>query len=232
MTDTPNATGSTTQPDSPASLQPAPQLVPTPAPQLAASPPAPQPAIASTPTNSTLPISPQLVGFLSIVHDPSGILGGYLITNSWGRPVEFRLTTAVSPNRVQQILYGPTLAEYLHADLIGKALVEKASSVPGLIVVDALPALALRTRVEVPVVAVVPKAGEVLLSAGADEYITLANPRSPSGVIFPAKFAADRELIEKRLEAVDPAVDLSEPFLRVREAVAEARKLGVTARAA
>jgi hypothetical protein len=181
---------------------------------------------------STLTVSPQLVGFLSIVQDAGGLLGGYLITNSWGRPVEFRLTTAVSPNKVQQILYGPTLTEYLHADLIGKALVEKASVVPGLIVVDALPALALRSRLDVPVVAVVPKGNEVLLAAGAEEYTKLANPRSPSGVVFPAKFAADRELIEKRLEGIDPAVDLSEPFLRVREAVAEARKLGVTARAA
>jgi hypothetical protein len=31
---------------------------------------------------------------------------------------------------------------------------------------------------------------------------------------------------------VDPAVDLAEPFARVREAVAEARKMGVTNRAA
>ncbi len=191
-------------------------------------------AVTDTP-NAPAPtstVSPQLVGFLSIVHDAGGLLGGYLITNSWGRPVEFRLTTAVSPNKVQQILYGPTLTEYLHADLIGKALVEKASSVPGLIVVDALPALALRSRVDVPVVAVVPRGNEVLLAAGAEEYVSLANPRSPAGVVYPAKFAADRELIEKRLEAIDPAVDLSEPFLRVREAVAEARKLGVTARAA
>ena len=186
-------------------------------------------AVTDTP-NAPAPtstVSPQLVGFLSIVHDAGGVLGGYLITNSWGRPVEFRLTTAVSPNKVQQILYGPTLTEYLHADLIGKA-----SVVPGLIVVDALPALALRSRVDVPVVAVVPRGNEVLLASGAEEYVSLANPRSPAGVVYPAKFAADRELIEKRLEAVDPAVDLSEPFLRVREAVAEARKLGVTARAA
>lgn len=177
---------------------------------------------------SQLPVSPAQVGFLAVLSDPGGLLGGYLLTNSWGRPSEFRLTTAVSPNRVQQILYGPTLGEYLHADLIGKALVEKASVLPGLIVVDALAALALRSRVDVPVVAVLPKGAEPV----GDEFVTLANPRSPTGVVFPAKFAADRELIEKRLEAIDPAVDLSEPFLRVREAVAEARKMGVTTRAA
>jgi hypothetical protein len=34
----------------------------------------------------------------------------------------------VQPNRVQHALYGPTLDEYLHADLIGKTLVEKTSA--------------------------------------------------------------------------------------------------------
>ena len=47
-----------------------------------------------------------------------------------------------------------------------------------------------------------------------------------------ARFAADLEVIEARIAQIDPAVDLSEPFTRVREAVAEARKMGVTNRAA
>src|SRR6202049_3625030 len=66
------------------------------------------------------------VGFLTVLHEASGYLGGYLVTNVWGRPLEFRLSTAVQPNRVQQILYAGTLQAYLHADLIGKTLVEKA----------------------------------------------------------------------------------------------------------
>ncbi len=35
-----------------------------------------------------------------------------------------------------------------------------------------------------------------------------------------------------RLDAVDPSVDLAEPFARIAEAVAEARKLGVSGRVA
>ena len=76
------------------------------------------------------PPPPVALGFLTVLHDPTGGLGGYLVTNAWGRPLEFRLTTAVQPNRVQQILYGPTLTEYLHADLIGKTLVEKTATQP------------------------------------------------------------------------------------------------------
>jgi hypothetical protein len=179
---------------------------------------------------TTSPVRPTPVignlGFLAVLQDPGGVLGGYLVTNTWGRPLEFRLTTAVQPTRVQQVLYGPTLTDYMHADLIGKALIEKTSILPGLIVTDTASVLGLRSRIDVPVVGVIP-AGEV-----TSDLIVFNHERSPLPLVIPAKFAEDREVIEARLGQIDPAVDLTEPFTRVREAVAEARKMGVTNRAA
>jgi hypothetical protein len=175
---------------------------------------------------SSKPSGPLAVGFLAVFQDPTGWLGGYLVTNGWGRPLEFRLTTAVQPNRVQTALYGPTLIEYLHADVIGKTLVEKTGTRPDLIVTDALPALALRSRLEVPVVAVCPP-GTVPADASS-----VPHPRTPGGLVLPPRFASDREAVLALLERIDAAVDLSEPFARVREAVGEARKMGVTNRAA
>ena len=166
--------------------------------------------------------TPLTLGFLTVLHEPSGTLGGYLLTNSWGRPLEFRLSTAVQPSRVQQILYGRTLTEYVHADLIGKTLVDKAATPPGLILTDTPTVLPLRTRVEVPVLALVADA-----PAGS---LTITHPRAKSPLYF--TLSADRERIEQLLELIDPAVDLAEPFARIREAVSEARKMGVTGRAA
>ena len=93
------------------------------------------------------------LGFLSLAQDASGHSGGYLVTNAWGRPLEFRLSSSVQPTKVQQILYGPTLADYLQCELIGKTLVEKASASPDLIVTDSVVGLGLANRVNVPVVA-------------------------------------------------------------------------------
>ena len=176
--------------------------------------------VSDRPTTVTL-------GFLSILQDPGGWLGGYLLTNGWGRPLEFRLSTAVQPTRVQAVLYGPTLPEYLHADLIGKTLVEKTAGKPDLIVTDSPPALALRSRVEVPVLGLQPADGYVPADAR-----TFAGSRCSVGLLLPAKYAADEVGVQALLDAVDPAVDLAEPFARIREAVTEARKMGVTNRAA
>ena len=64
------------------------------------------------PTPATAPLN---LGFLTVLHEASGYRGGYLVTNVWGRPLEFRLSTAVQPTRVQQILYGGTLQPYICA---------------------------------------------------------------------------------------------------------------------
>lgn len=189
-----------------------------------------------TPTNPPPPVASHApaqptsltIGFLTLLTDPSGVLGGYLLTNSWGRPLEFRLSTAVQPNRVQQILYGPTLTEYLHAELIGKTLIEKTAAPPSLIVTDSVAALALRAKLNVPTVAVRPEGMEL----SAADVLPLPHPRSSALLLYPARHAADRTHLEALLDRVDPAVDLAEPFARIREAVNEARRMGVTNRAA
>src|ERR1700682_5700134 len=102
--------------------------------------------VAQTTASGTLNL-----GFLTVLHETNGYLGGYLVTNQWGRPLEFRLSTAVQPNRVQQILYGETLEPYLYVEVIGKTLLEKAGVAAHLIVTDRRPVLELRPRLETPV---------------------------------------------------------------------------------
>src|SRR5687768_2957441 len=104
-------------------------------------PPATAPA-AMAPANN--------LGFLTILQEPAGAVGGYLVTNIWGRPLEFRLTNAIQPNRVQHILYGQTLNSYLCGELIGKTLLEKSSAPAAWIITDHAAALDLRLRVQVP----------------------------------------------------------------------------------
>ena len=164
------------------------------------------------------------LAFLTVIPEPTGWVGGYLVTNAWGRPLEFRLTSAVQPNRVQSALYGPTLAEYLHADVIGKALVEKTSIRPDLIVTDCLPMLGLRSRIEIPVIGV--------MKDDPADAMTFEHPRSSTPLLLPTMYASDEPTVIQRREAVDPAVDLAEPFERIREAVAESRRMGGAGRAA
>lgn len=167
--------------------------------------------MASTPLN---------LGFLAILHDSTGYLGGYLVTNVWGRPLEFRLSSAVQPNKVQQILYADTLVPYICGDLIGKTLVEKAGVPVQLVVTTSEPALDLRLKIDCPVTFLASSGDGVPLPA--NKGVLVCHPRFPG----------DIEKVKELLAQIDGGLDLSEPFVRVREAIGEARKMGVTSRAA
>jgi hypothetical protein len=174
---------------------------------------------------STAPTTSFNLGFLTVLKEAIGYVGGYLVTNLWGRPLEFRLSAAVQPNRVQQILYGDTLESYLCADLIGKTLVEKTTACANVLVTDHRSMLDLRWRVDVPVIWLAPKdqATETASSVrpATETQLTLVRHSN-----FPADDAALRHLFHR----VEGNLNLSEPFVRIREAMQEARKLGVTNR--
>jgi hypothetical protein len=164
-----------------------------------------------------------------VLQEGGGWVGGYLVTNAWGRPLEFRLSSAVQPNRVQQILYAGTLPAYVCGDLIGKALVDKANVAVQLVISDREPALDLRRKLEVP----------VLWLAAADDLRAAALAASGAGVTpVPGRapllchpgFLADVPVARELLARLDGALDLAEPFARIREAIGEARKMGVTGR--
>jgi hypothetical protein len=173
--------------------------------------------------------APLCIGFLTVLHEASGYLGGYLVTNSWGRPLEFRLSTAVQPNRVHHILYGGTLKPYVCADLIGKTLMDKTTTAVQLVVTDTEPVLELRLKSASPVIwlaAADDPLGAALTAAGAcvrppadGKGPVLCHPR------FPGDVAAVRDLLDRLAEC---GLDLMEPLGRIREAIGEARKLGVT----
>lgn len=170
------------------------------------------------------------LGFLTVLHEASGFLGGYLVTNTWGRPLEFRLSTAVQPNRVQQLLYAGTLQPYVCADLIGKTLVEKTGTPVQMVLTDHKPVLDLRLSLEVPVVWVAPP-GDPLEKALTAAGVQARQAGNGKGSIFcHPRFPSDVSAVRETLDHLDALMDLTEPFTRIREAIAEARKMGVTSR--
>jgi hypothetical protein len=170
------------------------------------------------PAPPTAPVSNS--GFLSVFQEPGGFVGGYLVTNAWGRPLEFRLSSAVQPTRVQQILYGATLPAYVYGELIGKTLLEKTATPVQWVVTDNPLALDLRLRLDLPI---------ALLHLATDPAQPPPGLSIQPNLYCHARYADDIAVIRTLLEKLGP-VDLSEPFLRIREAMGEARKMGVTNR--
>lgn len=157
------------------------------------------------------------LGFLTAVEDADrGVVGGLLITNRFGRPLEFQCTTPVKANRTQQILFGPHLRPYVLTELIGKTLIEKVGVKPDLVLTESSDLLLLRDHISVPVASV----SDSSKSRSDDDTLQLGQQR----LRFHEGHDTDRTAIARQANQIPDTADLKEPFERIREALAETIK--------
>ncbi|MBA4029402.1 MAG: hypothetical protein C0478_00535 [Planctomyces sp.] len=155
------------------------------------------------------------LGFLTAVEDPErGFVGGLLVTNRFGRPLEFQCTTPVKPNRTQQILYGPTLRPYLLSELIGKTLLDKVGVKPHLVLTEDQSLCELREHVDIPV---------GCFSEQTMETLQIGNRH----LEFHSSHDGEMEHVRHQCKDVPTSADLKEPFDRIREALQETMKAAV-----
>jgi hypothetical protein len=185
--------------------------------------------------SSTVKSLPSL-GFLTVVeHAELGLLGGYLLLNAAGRPLEFHCTAPVKPSRAQEILFGPTLRPYLYGEQIGQTLLTRSKLTPLVVCTDSESMLAVRDHTHIPIALVGAVGRESLAESDSPPRLPLpakdARPlRLGNNQLFlPAAYSADEQTIRDHWPAQADHLDLAEPFARIREALDEAQK---TARAA
>ncbi len=180
------------------------------------------------------------LGFLTVVrYEQHGFLGGYLVLNISGRPLEFHCTAPVKPNRAQEILYGPTLEPYLYGEQIGQTLLAKSQLEPLVICTDLPAVLSVREFVSMPVALVAasaePPAGQAGSSSpGALFRIDAAHQASVrplfqlglNRLAVAGTHADDQPRVTAALEPVAEHFDLLEPFERIRGAIDEAQRSG------
>ncbi len=149
--------------------------------------------------------------------DEKGFVGGLLVANRFGRPIEFQCTAPVKPNRTQQILYGPTLRSYVLVELLAKTLVDKIGVKPQCIFVDDAVLLELQDHTGISV-------GQVLSEKES-------SPHKVGSRFVSYLDENANESFDQITSLIPATADIGEPFDRVREALKETMRLG-TSRAA
>ena len=161
--------------------------------------------------STSLAMNEQLrLGFLTAIHlEHRGHVAGLLVTNKYGRPLEFQCTAPVRPNRTQELLYGPTLVPFLLGELLSKTLVERIGVKPHVLLTDRVEMLDARLHVSLPVACV---AKGATLRIGKQSFS------------LHAEFGDDLKIFEKLAKEMAADADLNEPLDRVREALQETMK--------
>ncbi len=165
------------------------------------------------------------IGFLTAVEvEGAGFVGGLLVTNHFGRPLEFQCTTPVKPNKSQEILYGPTLVPYMLSDLIGKTLIEKVSVKPHIVLTEQSELLSLRENISIPVACVTKEDSDSTSENGFENSQEQTEDRLQFGkqkLRFHPSHSDDQQIVENSRNELIEEADLTEPFDRIREALNE-----------
>lgn len=169
------------------------------------------------------------LGFYSLskTRGNDGYLGALLVTDLYGRPLEFRVTLPVKPTPFQRPLYGETLEPFIGVELCGRQLLKHTDHRLELLVVNQRYLLEMRGIIAYPVVHI-EKAGEAI-EVKADTVVngswTTEQVNSPSGRFQPIfiRTASDHadDLPRSRLlvEEAFAHTDLVEPFERIAQAL-------------
>lgn len=162
------------------------------------------------------------LGFLGIELFDNGaaIRGGILITDIDTKPYEFRITSPVRASFFQRALYGSTLEDFIHIELISVPLIRELREDVDLIIILSPPLLRMRPKISIP----------VALITGGTNPTSENSDRENSGngklmtITTHDEFPSENPIAQSILLPIMQKRDLLEPFERVKIALTEAHK--------
>jgi hypothetical protein len=168
------------------------------------------------------------VGYvLSLAVADQVFMGGAMVTDTAGLPLEFRYTEPVRATKLQRVLYGDVLEKYIHGDVIAANLIGKLEQKPEIFLTadptlaSVLQAAGKKTAALTATrVAPLKEFGAEQASDENEYLLQLSETGSPVRVIVaPQTEAARRAEITSVLVGLSRSMDLLEPLMRVETAI-------------
>lgn len=169
--------------------------------------------------------SVERLGFFKLAQtlDEKGFIGAILVTDTYTKPLEFRVTFPVKPTPVQRTLYGASLIPHIGIELCGKPLYEVLENPPDILFIQQDDFLPLSERVRCLVVRVRPlESLSSLLEQDVQEVKlpSLVQRYEAIAAAFPTQYEPDTvQTATTVLRELSKQVDLLEPFERIEKAL-------------
>jgi hypothetical protein len=168
------------------------------------------------------------IGFYSLLpsRDEKGHLGALLITDTLGKPQEFRVTYPVKPTLLQRQLYGDSLIPHIGIELCGIPLFKELNNKPILLMVADTQFLGLAQTTSCSV-AYIERLGETMhiddgeSSGNIQEKINHASGRFQPLLceLPPGSDESEHTETIEQISRFFLRIDLLEPFDRIRVAI-------------
>lgn len=166
-----------------------------------------------------------MIGYLAVdLFEPLGYVGGCLVVDEHGLPLEFRHTLPVRPTKLQRALYGAAIDRYLRTVVIAQRVLDTLEHQPPLVLVSEqlllLPGEPPCAYVTDAGVAPVGRVGDVEAITGASPgfLLQVRADEAPLRVLTEAPAHVYPEL-GKALAHAAETMDVLEPMARVRASI-------------
>ncbi|MCX7796411.1 MAG: hypothetical protein N2380_07820 [bacterium] len=167
----------------------------------------------------------ELLGYITTrVFEGPTYLGGILIVDKKGIPVEFKYVEPIKPSRLQTLLYGNTIDRYIRIETVGIPLVDAVEHKPIILFIREEPFLE-ESKWSFPIVSVSRYKGEFLSNIGEfkelgdGEYLIKIDANPPVRIKIDRRFREKLEELINLFIEVGQNLDIIEPFSRLEEAI-------------
>lgn len=157
----------------------------------------------------------------------SDFIGGLLIVNRIGIPVEFRHTETVSPTKVQKVLYGQAITRFLKCETLARCLLEDIENKPDLLVIPDAEYYPLSRVFKFPFAQIgkanrepMQQHGDYVDVSETEIHLQLLSMRQPVSVKVSKQGAPSLNAVRGIVVEAGRTMDVIEPMSRVKEALA------------
>ena len=166
------------------------------------------------------------IGYLSGIRVDDQFIGGVMITDSTGIPLEFKYTEPIRPTRIHQIIFGRVLERYIHEEVIKKNLLKEVKNTPQFYFVPEIELLGEDGGSKVPLLALqktplpaLSGIGEIQRIKDREVLVQPATSTSPLRLTFESPEPDVQEKVLTGIRTFADKMDMMEPFGRVEQAL-------------
>lgn len=157
----------------------------------------------------------------------NAFIGGLLVTDEKGFPVEFRYTDPVTPSKLQRIIYGNALDKYLIVEVIARSLLESLHDKPGLFITDSKLILEMSEVLSAPLISIqesgqspLPEMGHVKKLDNGEILMQIHPSGGPAHITY-AGSEDGFEKVQPLIAELGNEMDILEPLKRISSALKE-----------
>lgn len=161
------------------------------------------------------------LAYLFVKQTPAGgYLGGVLVCDTKGFPLEFRYTEPILPTKIQKVLYGQNLDKYLKIDVLLDSLLKVLGTKYDILVVNdkkLLESDIALIQMEIgqnPILA----SNEPTQKLEDDSYL-VRTPQSKEPIKINFSKSTEIDKILQNLTKIGEKLDIFEPLLRVQKSI-------------